>query len=99
MFRRNKSHAEGDYRKGGLVRSGVRALSGGIGLVSESFKSSGQSKVQSSSEPDPALLDSKSAKPAAPSYSESSHEGNSLHLALNCRLKLTSFRSMDSRCA
>jgi hypothetical protein len=78
------SNAEGDYRKRGLVRSGFRAISGGVGLVSESIKSrkdgkspatGGSSEAQSKSGAT-SLQETKSVETGPPSYTESPQEGN-----------------------
>lgn len=76
--------AEGDYRKRGLVRSSFRAISGGVGLVSESIKgrkdgkapapsgsSEAQLKAGSSS-----LSETRSVDTAPPSYAETPQQGN-----------------------
>lgn len=77
MFGGDNRHADGDYRKSGLVRSGIRALSGSVGLVSECIDATKQGK------PDAALTsttttsssDTKPAETVPPTYSEVSQDG------------------------
>lgn len=101
MFNRNEPHPKGDYRKRGLVRSGVRALSGGVGLVSESFKTSGRSDSGTPSEPEPEPVSSetKATGTTLSSASEGLLEGNFTLLLLCWNSTLSASRLINTRCA